>query len=273
MEILGTEKGYIYKLNGNVFIKTDNYEIYSNIGTYYENKGISELLGNVVVKGKDYILKSNYLKHTQIDDELYLKNNVYLEDSIRIIKANEIHVRNNLARAKKNVYIYLKDKKIETLGDSGNYDINKKIGKIFNVSYIKIFRENDTVLIKTKFVDIFKENLTLKPLISLNTKNEFAKGDSLIYETLEDSTQKIIIYNNAYIKWENGEGNSDTILILYKNSSIKNAKFINNAYVKTKNNEHLISVRSSIVDVEFFEGKVNRVYSRDVIEGISEELK
>lgn len=273
MEITAVEKGYIYKLRGNVYIKTDNYEIFSNEGTYYESEGKTELFGNVFVKGKNYILKSDYLKHIQKNDELYLKNNVYLEDSIRIIKANDVNVKNNFARAKKDVYIYLKDKKIETVGDSGNYDINKKEGEIFNVSYIKIFRESDTALIKTNVVNIFRENLKLKPLISLNTKTEFAKGDSLIYETLEDSTQRITIYNNAYIKWENGEGNADTILIFYKNSSIKSAKFTTNADVKTRNNDNLISVRSEIVDVDFFEGKVKRVYSRDVIEGISEKVK
>ncbi len=271
MEIIGTEKGYIYKLRGNVFIKTDNYEIYSNVGTYYESEGISELLGNVVVKGKDYILKSDYLKHIQKSDELYLKNNVYLEDSIRIIKANGIHVKNNFARAKKNVYIYLKDKKIATVGDSGNYDINKKEGKIFKVNYIKIFRDSDTVDIRTDEINIFKENLKLKPLISLKTKKEFAKGDSLTYEILSDSTERIIIYNNAYISWDSGEGSGDTIIIYYKNSTIKNASFIKNADVKTKSRDNLIYVKSDLVDVKFFDGKVKEVYANEIIEGISEK--
>ncbi|MEO0218458.1 MAG: hypothetical protein ABIL72_08035, partial [candidate division WOR-3 bacterium] len=72
MEITRTDKGYVYKLRGDVFIKTENYEIYSQIGTYYEDLGISELSGNVLVKGKDYFLKSNYLRYIQKNDELYL---------------------------------------------------------------------------------------------------------------------------------------------------------------------------------------------------------
>ncbi|MEO0158866.1 MAG: hypothetical protein ABIL49_04215 [candidate division WOR-3 bacterium] len=273
MEITRTDKGYVYKLRGDVFIKTENYEIYSQIGTYYEDLGISELSGNVLVKGKDYFLKSNYLRYIQKNDELYLSGNVHLEDSIRIIKAKEVHVKNNFSRAKKDVYIYLKDKKIASEGDSGNYDLNKKEGKIFNVKYIKIFRDSDTVDIRTHYVDIFKENLKLKPLISLKTMKEFAKGDSLTYEMLKDSTEKITIYNNAFISWENGEGKADTIIIYYKHSKIENAQFINNADVKTKTQEDLISVKSNLVNVEFFESKVKRVICNELIEGISEKIK
>jgi len=273
MEIEYSEKGYVYKLKGNVFLKTENYEIYSNKGVYYEGEGISELEGNVIVKGRNYITNSNYLKHIQKNDEIYLRGNVYLEDSLRIIKANEVHVKNNFSKAKNNVYIYLKDKKIVCEGDSGNYDLNKKEGIIFNVKYINIIRDSDTVDIKTKTVFVFKENLKLKPLISLKTKKEFAKGDSLTYETLEDSTEKITIYNNAFISWENGNGSSDTIIIYYKNSRIENAQFINNADVQTKNNEDIISVKSNLVNVEFFDSKVKKVICNDLIEGVSEKWK
>lgn len=266
-----TEKGYVYKLKGNVYIKTDNYEIFSNSGIYYEDAGISELRGNVVVKSKDYIVKSEYLKHIQKGDEIYLRGNVYLEDSIRIIKGNEISVKNNFSKAKRDVYIYLKDRKVLATGDSGNYDLDKKEGNIYRVKNIKIFREKDTVDISTDEVYIYKENFKLKPLYSLKTFNEFARGDSLIYE--KDSLEKITIYNNAYIKWQDGEGSADTILIFYKDAKIKNVEFINNAFVKTKSNDEEIMVNSRLVSVKFFDGKINKVVSRELIEGISERIK
>jgi hypothetical protein len=37
-------------------------------------------------------------------------------------------------------------------------------GVIFNVKYINIIRDSDTVDIKTNIVFVFKENLKLKPL-------------------------------------------------------------------------------------------------------------
>ncbi len=268
-----SEKGYVYKLKGNVFIRTENYEIYSASGIYYEDSGISELFGNVIVKGRDYFLKSDYLKYIQKYEELYLSGKVYLEDSIRIIKSSEISVKNNFARAKRDVFIYLKDKKILSEGDSANYDLNKKEGKIFKVKYIKIFRDIDTVEIKTNEVSMFKENLKLKPLISLKTLREFSKGDSLTYEVMQDSTEKVVIYNNAFILWENGQGSADTIFIYYKNSKIERAHFVNNADVQTKNQEDLIRVKSNLVNVEFFDGKVQRVICNDLIEGISEKIR
>lgn len=266
-----TEKGYVYKLMGNVYIKTDNYEIFSNLGTYYEDMGVSELSGNVIVRSKDYIIKSEYLKHIQKSDDIYLKGNVYLEDSIRIIKAMEISVKNNFSTAKGNVYIYLKDKRVLATGDSGNYDLNKKEGNIYKVKSIMIFRENDTIKISANEVYIYKENFKLKPLNSLKTSNEFAKGDSLTYQ--KDSLEKITIYNNAYIKWEDGEGEADTIVIFYKDSKIESAEFINNASVKTRSNDEEIIVNSKLVSAKFSEGKIKKVACRELIEGFTEKIK
>jgi len=255
---------FIYTLVGNVWIKTDQYEITSGKGIYYESDSLAELFDNVFVRGPGYILKSSYLKYRTDGSYLLVEGDVYLEDSLRIIEAGWIEVIDDVAKAKDSVYVFLKNRNVAVWGDSAVYNINSGRGKVWGDIRIEIIRDTDTVYIDTRFLSFGPKNFRAVPLERLISSREEARGDTLDYVLNPDSTESAIIRGNAYVKWGGGEGYADTVEILYRNNMLLKAVFIGNARITQRDSSRTIYIEADLVRVFFRNGDVGRVWSEKI---------
>lgn len=261
MDIERGDSGYVYTLVGHVWVKTEEYEITAGRGKYYEQDSLSELWKDVVVRGRNYILKSDYLKYRSPDEYLLLEGKVFLEDSLRRIKSRWIEVIRKVARAKGDVYVFLKNRNVSVEGDSAIYNINSGVGTIWGDISIQILRDGDTVHIDTRMLHVEKENFTAIPLIKLTSSTEEASGDTLHYILNRDSTETAIIKGNAFVRWSDGEGKADTIEIIYRQNQILRAIFKGNAVVSRRDSTRYFYIEADRVDVWFSSGRVQRVLS------------
>ncbi len=255
---------FVYTLVGNVWIKTEEYEITSGRGIYYESDSLAELFDNVFVRGPGYVLKSGYLRYRTDGSYLLVKGDVYLEDSLRIIESGWIEVINDVARAKDSVYVFLKNRNVAVWGDSALYNINSGRGKVWGDIRIEILRDTDTVHIDTRFLQFGPRNFRAVPLERLISPREEARGDTLDYILNRDSTESAIIRGNAYVKWDGGEGYADTVEILYRNNVLLRAVFVGNARVMQRDSSRTIYIESDLVRVLFEGGSVSRVFSEGI---------
>lgn len=255
---------FVYTLVGNVWIKTEEYEITSGRGIYYESDSLAELFDNVFVRGPGYVLKSGYLRYRTDGSYLLVKGDVYLEDSLRIIESGWIEVINDVARAKDSVYVFLKNRNVAVWGDSALYNINSGRGKVWGDIRIEILRYTDTVHIDTRFLQFGPRNFRAVPLERLISPREEARGDTLDYILNRDSTESAIIRGNAYVKWDGGEGYADTVEILYRNNVLLRAVFVGNARVMQRDSSRTIYIESDLVRVLFEGGSVSRVFSEGI---------
>ncbi len=255
---------FVYTLVGNVWIKTEEYEITSGRGIYYESDSLAELFDNVFVRGPGYVLKSGYLRYRTDGSYLFVKGDVYLEDSLRIIESGWIEVINDVARAKDSVYVFLKNRNVAVWGDSALYNINSGRGKVWGDIRIEILRDTDTVHIDTRFLQFGPRNFRAVPLERLISPREEARGDTLDYILNRDSTESAIIRGNAYVKWDGGEGYADTVEILYRNNVLLRAVFVGNARVMQRDSSRTIYIESDLVRVLFEGGSVSRVFSEGI---------
>ena len=255
---------FVYTLIGNVWIKTEKYEITSGKGIYYESDSLAELFDNVFVKGPGYILKSQYLKYRTDGSYLLVKGDVYLEDSLRIIRAGWIEVIDDVAKAKDSVYVFLKNRNVAVWGDSALYNLNTGRGKVWGNIKIEVLRDTDTVHIETRFLSFGTRNFRAIPLIRLYSSQEEARGDTLDYVLNPDSSESAIIRGNAYVKWADGTGDADTIEILYRGSTLEKATFTGNATVVQRDTSRTIYIEAQLVKVTFREGNVSRAWSERI---------
>ncbi len=255
---------FVYTLVGNVWIRTEKYEITSGKGIYYESDSLAELFENVFVRGPGYILKSDYLKYRTDGSYLLVKGGVYLEDSLRIIEAGWIEVIDDVARARDSVYVFLKNRNVAVWGDSALYNINSGRGKVWGRIRIEILRDTDTVHIDTRFLEFGPRNLRAIPLIRLVSSREEARGDTLDYVLNRDSTESAIIRGSGYVKWSDGVGYADTVNILYRNNVLLKAVFSGNARITQRDSSRTIHIEADLVRVEFGRGDVSRVWSEGI---------
>ncbi len=264
MTIDRRDSTFVYTLVGNVWIRTEDYEITSRKGIYYESDSLAELFDDVFVRGPGYVLKSGYLRYRTDGSYLLVKGDVYLEDSLRIIEAGWIEVIDDVARARDSVYVFLKNRNVAVWGDSAVYNINSGRGKVWGDIRIEILRDTDTVHIDTRFLNFGPRNFSAIPLLRLISPREEARGDTLNYILNRDSTESAIIQGNAYVKWDGGEGYADTVEILYGNNVLIRAVFIGNARVMQRDSSRTIYIEADLVRVLFRNGSVSRVRSEGI---------
>ncbi len=264
MEINRRGDSFVYTLVGDVWIRTQEYEITSGRGIYYESDSLAELFDDVFVRGPGYILRSDYLKYRTDGSYLLVRGDVYLEDSLRIIEAGWIEVVDDVARARDSVYVFLKNRNVVVWGDSAVYNINSGRGKVYGDIRIEILRDTDTVRIDTRFLEFGPRNFRGIPLERLISRGEAARGDTLDYILNADSTESAVIRGDAYVKWDGGEGYADTVEILYRDNVLLRAVFDGNARVMQRDSSRTIYIEAGLVRVLFRGGSVYRVRSERI---------
>ncbi len=264
MTIDRRDESFVYTLVGNVWVKTERYEITSGRGIYYEADSLAELFDNVFVRGPGYILESSYLKYRTDGSYLLVEGDVYLEDSLRIIEAGWIEVIGDVAKARDSVYVFLKNRNVAVWGDSAVYNINSGRGKVWGDIRIEILRDTDTVHIDTRFLEFGPRNFRAIPLERLISSREEAMGDTLDYVLNPDSTETALVRGSAYVKWGGGEGYADTVEILYRNNVLLRAVFIGNARITQRDSSRTIHIEADLVRVFFRNGDVARVWSEKI---------
>ncbi len=273
MQVERYDGSFIYYLHGNVWLKTPNYEITANKGIYYERDSLAKLYGNITVRGKDYIMKSDYLEYRRGGEYISLIGKVFLEDSMRIIQAETIRVLGKLAKAKGNLYIFMKNRNIEVRGDSGYYDTNAKIGKVWSDTvHARVMRVQDTVDIRGSMMGVLREDIWITPLFGMQTSRHQARGDSAYYRLTEDSLEVLSIVGEAWILWEGGEGSADTIVVWYKRGNIVKVEFLSSADVEYVSEGKIYSMKAFRIVAHFREDKLKEVLSEELYEGIVSEI-
>ncbi|HOJ37947.1 MAG TPA: OstA-like protein [Ignavibacteriales bacterium] len=219
-------------IDGNIILK-------SNRGNYNYKDQTAFFYDNVKLISDEKVLTCNYLSYYSNEGKAIAQENVTLVDSTYRIKANQIIyyrlTKNALAKEKVEVYDQ-KDNSYLYCNTLEYYHIERK-AYFYDNPYFISYRDNDTILIKARRIEVEKLSITNVNLVDsvhmfygvLYSFSNFVniKNNDTITLSKYDNTKPVIIYNQSQFI-------SDTIKI-YKNKNIVNRiDFIKNSLIIEK---------------------------------------
>lgn len=219
-------------IDGNVLLKSrkGNYDYKNQTAFFYEN---------VNLESENRLLTCNYLYYYSNEGKAIAQDNVTLIDSVYRIRANQIvyykTTKNALAKdkvevwdQKENAYIYCNTLEY--------YHIERK-SYFYDNPYFISYKNNDTVLVKAKRLEITKGTITDVKLIdsvylfygniySFSSFVNINNNDTIILP-YSQSQRPYIIYNKSQFI-------ADSIKIFKNKNVIKFIDFFNNALITEK---------------------------------------
>jgi len=301
MVILETESGRVIQLIGNVHVQGRRADITSRFGMYYEASKLSVLHGNAIVHGPDYTISSDTLRYIPNPEYLYLSGGAFIEDKYRTISSRNIEVIEDSSIARGDVQIYLKQKDILILGDTGYYNLTDKSGKLVGNPRAQINRK-DTVVITADTFYMLRDTLWATGRVVVSSGRATAWGDTLsAFESdtaprktagpfsvanpdttrlpPRDSTGKrprleqTVLTGICRVEWEGGWATSDTVVMTSVDGTVAEMDFISHAVVQRTEGSSFLAIEGNRVKALFKEGEVSEVYADNLTSGLYQERK
>ena len=258
---IDTKKG-LYFEGGELKDETNNLE--SRNGVFFGNKKISTFSKEVVFIGEDYIMYSDSMTYNTetkeaitygfseiiSDDSVIIKSlgssfnemnsntklsSSRIETNEYILEADEIDYNENkmIYEAYNNIRLKIKDSDYYIFGNSGIYDSNKKITKIYDEPLLKKHIEKDTFYLSSDTILAYGDENSISVIKAFNNvkfyRNEFiGKSDSIKFD-LEDST--ITMFNDPIVWSGKNQITSDTISFILTNNNIEEMNLVKNSFI------------------------------------------
>ena len=258
---IDTKKG-LYFDGGKLKDETNNLE--SINGVFFGNKNISTFSKNVIFRGKDYIMYSDSMTYNTDSKEAitYGFSEIISDDSVRIkslgssfneinsntklsssrietneyiLEADEINYNESkmIYEASNNIKLKIKDSDYYIFGNSGIYDSNKKITKIYDEPLLKKHIEKDTFYLTSDTILAYGDENSISVLRAFHNvkfyRDEFTgKSDSMKFD-LEDST--ITMFNDPVVWSGKNQITSDTISFILSNNNIEEMNLVKNSFI------------------------------------------
>ena len=276
------EKG-LYFDGGRLKDETNNLK--SMNGTFFGDRNISSFSKKVEFRGKDYIMYSDsmiYNTETKeattfgfseiiSDDSViinslggsYNESNFNTSLSSSVIETNQYILEADIIKyneservyeANQNIKLKIKDSNYYILGNSGIYDREKKITKIFDEPLLKKYIENDTFYLTSDTILAYENNRDITMLEAFNNvkfyKKKFkGKSDSIKFD-LSDST--ITMFNDPIVWSGKNQITSDTINFILNENNIDEMNLIKNAFIVSEDTlKNFNQIKGRLMKAEF----------------------
>ena len=279
------EKKGLYFDGGSLKDETNNLQ--SINGIFFGDRNMSSFSKKVEFRGKDYIMYSDsmiYNTETKeattfgfseiISDDSVMINSLggsYNESNLNTsltsstIETNEYILEADIIsynesekvyEANQNVKLKIKDSDYYILGNSGIYDREKELTKIFDEPLLKKNIENDTFYLSSDTILAYGDNKDITMLKAYNNvkfyRSQFTGRSDSIKFSLSDS---IITMFNDPVVW-NGKNqiSSDTINFILNENNIEEMNLIKNAFIISEDTlKNFNQIKGRLMKAEFDE--------------------
>ena len=191
--------------------------------------GFSEIISDDSVR-----IKSLGSSFNEINSNTKLSSS-RIETNEYILEADEINYNESelIYEASNNIKLKIKDSDYYIFGNSGIYDSNKKITKIYDEPLLKKHIEKDTFYLTSDTILAYGDENSISVLRAFHNvkfyRDEFTgKSDSMKFD-LEDST--ITMFNDPVVWSGKNQITSDTISFILSNNNIEEMNLVKNSFI------------------------------------------
>lgn len=255
----------VYVLSKGVKVRTTDYDIEGSHGVYYENAGIVRLQ-NADITSANLKMRAKKLYYRRKNRLLRLTGDAYFEDRYRKVSGDKIVAKGDSAWVIGDVLVESKTKGIVVEGDSAFYDGREAFGYVIGDAYAKILRR-DTVEIRADMFLLHKDTTFGIGNVVATSRRFRATGDTFRVVMADTSLKSLLIFGNARVEWENGEGSSRTVEITFRDGYVEYVIFRDSARVVYREGGSTIDVSGNYIRAYSVRDTLKHIYVKELFEG------